>query len=464
MATGKVYFWDSATVEVAWEPPAGAQPRSKHDNAATFAAHVSAADSPTAGVSGTAAVASDLAAPVVTGVLEVQFPEAAGTENAADAKQAGSTSEGSPAHTGAPSTTEDQEEGQLAEVRSASRSPPVEAPLVHLLPPDIQLGTLGQQVVDQIRSSTHTLCRNIPQLVRLAVEAEIRLEDWHMFSTKQQQAVDSSQAETAVSWTDVQDHLRWRWQSINAALPAAVQEAQQLHARMDQELEAGEMPPLPCEDAVAAAADAVQLPPNQTAMSVDAADPVATLDSAHLGASAAVSDPALSDASGFGEGVGLADPSEAPPLPAEDPESIPMAVSVANAVSSTNGGAGAADDDTDMELDMEVDDNSGASRPASAESTGQDAAAASGAALPDWAGYYMAHGYRYPYYGKACSFCTCQACVVSTCDTFLSSVCYLLALMKEKVGCVVRLKECIFFVPPIFCISPADILTSSPGF
>lgn len=407
MATGKVYFWDSATDEVAWEPPAGAQPRSKHDNAATFAAHVSAADMPTAGTAGVQgtsggpaeADASASAAPIGTSTVEGQAPEAAGTVDAADAKQTGSTSAASPAHTAPPSGTEDQEDGQLAEERSASLSPPpAAAPLTHPQAPDTQLGALGQQVVDQIRSSTHSLCRNIPQLVRLAVEAEIRLQDWHMFSTKQRQAVDVSQAEAAVSWIDVQDHLRWRWRSITAALPAAVQEAQQLHARMDQELEAGEMPPLPSEDTACAAAAAAAVQPSSNLI----ADPNETLDSAHLAASAAVSEARQGPASGLGDGESVADPSEAPPLPAEDPSSIPMPAShAAGGEYAISAGAGAADDDADMDFDMEVDDDTDASRPVSAESTGEDAAAASGAALPDWPGYYMAHGYSYPYYGEA---------------------------------------------------------------
>ena len=38
MASGKVYFWNSATDEVAWEPPEGSVPRSKQDTDAVFAA------------------------------------------------------------------------------------------------------------------------------------------------------------------------------------------------------------------------------------------------------------------------------------------------------------------------------------------------------------------------------------------------------------------------------------------
>ena len=419
MASGKVYFWDSATDEVAWEAPPGAQPRSKHDNAATFAAHLAPAATPTAdiagmaGTAGTAGPASGSAdGPSATASSGggAQAPDAAAAAAAvADDKQGVTASDGSPAKTGPASEGDDHEDGQLAEVRSAGSPPAVEEPpqLKTPPPPDPQLGELGQQVVNQLRQLTHRLCRNIPQLVRLAVEAELRLQDWHMFSTKQQQAVEASQAQAAVSWTDVQDHLRWRWQSITAALPTAVEEAQQLHTRMDQELEAGEMPPLPAEDTATAAAAVAPPPTDPTAALAHAADPVAEvtlMDPAS--AAAAVSEDAQQGmpASEGSEPEGMADPSESPPLPAEDPtpsptEAPPGALAFTSAVAAANDADVDGGDDMDLDMDVEVDADTDASRPASAESTGQDDAA--GAALPDWAGYYMAHGYTYPYYGEA---------------------------------------------------------------
>ena len=402
MASGKVYFWDSATDEVAWEAPPGTQPRSKHDNAATFAAHVSPADTSTADTAGTTGVASGSAdratGPSATGSDGVQSPDAADTAAAASEKQVASTSDGSPGQTGPISDDEDREDGQLAEVGSASPPSAVEQPSQLAKPPhpDPQLGALGQQVVDQIRQSTHRLCRNIPQLVRLAVEAEIRLQDWQMFSTKQQHAVDSSQAQAAVSWTDVQDHLLWRWQSITAALPAAEQEAQQLHTRMDQEFEPGEMPPLPSDDTATANATAAvaQLPSDLGEAPAHVANLADTSLPTPASAAAISEETQGMPASEFGEDGGAVDPLEAPPLPAEDPTSGPIAAPVAGALSSTTAAAADDDDDADMELDMDVDADTDASRPASAESTGQGA-------LPDWAGYYMVHGYTYPYYGKA---------------------------------------------------------------
>ena len=49
MASGKVYFWNRATNEVAWDPPAGSTPRSRQTTDAVFAAaHEKAATSPLA--------------------------------------------------------------------------------------------------------------------------------------------------------------------------------------------------------------------------------------------------------------------------------------------------------------------------------------------------------------------------------------------------------------------------------
>lgn len=37
MSSGKVYFWNIDTNEVAWDPPEGSEPRSAEENAATLA-------------------------------------------------------------------------------------------------------------------------------------------------------------------------------------------------------------------------------------------------------------------------------------------------------------------------------------------------------------------------------------------------------------------------------------------
>lgn len=386
MASGKVYFWEQDTDEVAWEPPPGGKPRSKQDNAVTFAAHSFTADTPTSDAAPDASAPETAAAPSdANGDAETKA-----VDNAHDRQQA-STSQGSSEQTDRPSAGEEAEDGQLEEVASAQPSVPASmAGTIQV--PDAHTGVSGQQTCDQLRQATHRLCRSVPRLVRLAVEAEIRMQDWQMFSSKQQRAVDQTLPHAALSWTDFQDHMQWRWQSIQAAIPGALSEAEKLQRRMEQDLEDGEMPPLPSEELL--------LPTSGTPEAQAAVRGDAVLVQ-HPTASAVGTPP-----------LGLNDPSDsanAPPLPAEEPSSAAAMTSASTAaagqpaagiVAAAGGAAAAVDDDTDMELDMDVDPETspGVSRPASAETAGPGAAGASGS-LPNWAGFYMAHGYTYPYYG-----------------------------------------------------------------
>jgi len=402
MGSGQVYFWEHDTDEVAWEPPPGGKPRSKQANAVTFAAHSSPADPPISLATPDMPAADAAAEPAhANGDVEVHAESDSrqmGQTDGPDAgnmheRQQGSASEGSSEHADQRSSKE-KEDGQLAEVGSAQASAPAAASSEQLDAPDTQVGVSGQQTCDELRQATHRLCCNVPQLVRLAVEAEIRLQDWGMFSSKQQRAVDESLPQGALSWTDFQDHMQWRWQSIQAALPGALAEAEQLHQRMDQELEAGEMPPLPSDEIMPAA-------------SVDA---VAQADSI------AAEQP--STAAGNPAAIDLDEPSgsiDAPPLPADTPPPAasastassdqPPALAAASNATAAHEAAVAADhdgDEEDMELDMDVDTDvspeAKVSQASSAETAGTGAAGAS-SSLPNWAGYYMAHGYTYPYYG-----------------------------------------------------------------
>ena len=402
MGSGQVYFWEHDTDEVAWEPPPGGKPRSKQANAVTFAAHSSPADPPIS-----------LATPDMPGADAAAVPAHSNGDvevhAESDSRQMGQTdgpdaaSEGSSEHADQRSS-EEKEDGQLAEVGSAQASAPAAALSEILDAPDTQVGVSGQQTCDELRQATHRLCCNVPQLVRLAIEAEIRLQDWRMFSSKQQRAVDQSLPQRALSWTDFQDHMQWRWQSIQAALPGALVEAEQLHQRMDQELEAGEMPPLPSDEIMPApSVDAVA-----QANRITAKQPSTT--------------------AGNPAGIDLDEPSgstEAPPLPADTPplaasastesSDQPAAAAAAAAAAEAEAAVGnataaheaavAADHDgdgADMELDMDVDTDvspeARVSLASSAEAAGTGAAGAS-SSLPNWAGYYMAHGYTYPYYG-----------------------------------------------------------------
>ena len=270
MATGKVYFWDSTTDEVAWEPPAGTQPRSKQETADTFAAHISATSTaPTSETPAAEATATETAA---TAAPSAAAPAAIDSLEGADAAAAKSaSSESSVEHMDDTSPAEahqqaisDQEDGELAATHDRATSTaevavatsqaarplsatsnltdaaghPVaaaEATGRHpdaIAVPSSHVAALGRSIAEQAQAALHTLCHDMPQLVRLAVEAEIRVQDWQMFAAKQQSAADKALPDEALSWKDFEDHVQWRWRSVEASMPDALAQAQQLRVRL----------------------------------------------------------------------------------------------------------------------------------------------------------------------------------------------------------------------------------------
>lgn len=271
MATGKVYFWDSTTDEVAWEPPAGTQPRSKQETADTFAAHISAiSTAPTSKTSAAEAAATETAA---TAALSAAAPAAVDSRlegaDAAAAKSASSESSVEHMDDTAPAEAQeqassDQEDGELAathdratstaevavakfqaarplsatsKLTDAAGHPVAAAGATGRHPdaiavPSSDVAALGRSIAEQAQAALHTLCHDVPQLVRLAVEAEIRLQDWQMFAAKQQSAADKALPDEALTWKDFEDHVQWRWRSIEASMPDALTQAQQLRVRL----------------------------------------------------------------------------------------------------------------------------------------------------------------------------------------------------------------------------------------
>lgn len=262
MASGKVYFWDSTTDEVAWDPPAGTQPRSKQETADTFAAHISA-NSTAPNSQRTAAAESAASEGAALASAEAAVPTAAAA--AAAAAQQGSHSESAshegpinavhatevPAET-AQHVTAEQEGDIKADISSgmasadqaalpaastaAQASQPTPATLSALTvavetsvpPPSASVAALGTQTAQEVQAALLAFCPGIPHLVRLAVEAEVRQQDWQMFAAKQQTAADQGLPGGVLSWKDFQDHVQWRWHSMQAALPDAVAQAREL--------------------------------------------------------------------------------------------------------------------------------------------------------------------------------------------------------------------------------------------
>ena len=241
MASGKVYFWNDSNDEVAWEPPIGSQPRSKQETDHNFAAHLSATRTAAAAdqlstepapatvslangekdaTAAPAAKAEDVLAVTTNGIGE---EAATSSDSSAEAME-----EGLPA--GTQQNKAEQEEGQLSDdATAAAAGPAAEQPAsASVSAPSSAVAALGQQVLGQSQQALQSLCPGVPQLVRLAIEAEIRLQDWHMFAAKQHSAAARALPEEALSWEDFQDHVQWRWRSIEAAMPEAVAQAHKL--------------------------------------------------------------------------------------------------------------------------------------------------------------------------------------------------------------------------------------------
>lgn len=288
MASGKVYFWDSNTDEVAWEPPAGTQPRSKQETADTFAEHLSANSTPpntqvaatpqtSASPGAMAADAPDdaTAANDAVAVVRDRHAESASSESsvedvgaaespatkrqqlasdidgaevpAATIQQVGSSHEDGEVNTAeltGGSLTADKATSSAAHtsaqadnnlpVSAIQPTPAADAVATHAVlaaPPSTEVAALGAQTAQQVQAALLAFCQGVPQLVRLAVEAEVRLQDWQMFAGKQQCAADQGLPSEVLSWQDFQDHVQWRWRSIAAAIPDAVAQAQELRVR-----------------------------------------------------------------------------------------------------------------------------------------------------------------------------------------------------------------------------------------
>lgn len=84
----------------------------------------------------------------------------------------------------------------------------------------------ARELLAQSWAAAEQLCGPAPQLVRLAVEAEVRLRDWQALAAVQRQAAESGGAAGALSWASYQRAVRAKLELLQGALPGALQEAQ----------------------------------------------------------------------------------------------------------------------------------------------------------------------------------------------------------------------------------------------
>ncbi len=210
MGSGKVYFWNEDTDDVAWDPPEGSVPRSKQQNDATFAA-AHAVPEPDA-ISGDALSSPPDAEPAVRSA-EPAVGDPPDESTPAEAARPG-TSGGADELPDEPAARSDQEEGEIDE-RAAAVERPAE-----------EVGTAGEELLASAWEAAERICGPMPLLVRLAVEVEVRLRDWRAFSDAQRRAADSGDLGGALSWAVYQRSVQESWRTLQAAMPMALQEAE----------------------------------------------------------------------------------------------------------------------------------------------------------------------------------------------------------------------------------------------
>ncbi|EIE24375.1 hypothetical protein COCSUDRAFT_83679 [Coccomyxa subellipsoidea C-169] len=210
MGSGKVYFWNEDTDDVAWDPPEGSVPRSKQQNDATFAeAH--AVPEPDA-ISGDALSSPPAAEPAVRSA-EPAVGDPPDESTPAEEARPG-TSGGANELPDEPAARSDQEEGEIDEQAAAVERPAEE------------VGTAGEELLASAWEAAERICGPMPLLVRLAVEVEVRLRDWRAFSDAQRRAADSGDLGGALSWAMYQRSVQESWRTLQAAMPMALQEAE----------------------------------------------------------------------------------------------------------------------------------------------------------------------------------------------------------------------------------------------
>ena len=236
MGSGQVYFWDSNSDEVAWEPPEGAKPRSEQANQATFAASKTEAQQATndvgEGSPGSAPAAMEAEGPAVIGdtssshaLAEAQLappsgrsaPAAAAAAAAAGSQfaQAGELPDGAQLRAEEaqhPAATPEA----FAEQRRKGKAQAIPAPM-----PDLVAAVPA--ITAQARAMLQRFAEQVPHVVRLAIEADIR----------QQVSAPPSEAQYTSMGCDPHHQLPLssmqptaqlaclRWQQLRLAMPTS---------------------------------------------------------------------------------------------------------------------------------------------------------------------------------------------------------------------------------------------------
>eukprot|EP00891_Asterochloris_glomerata_P007440 jgi/Astpho2/7440/Aster-x0320 len=192
MGSGQVYFWDSNSDEVAWDPPEGAKPRSEQANQATFAASKTEAQQATGdageGSPGPAPAAIEAEGLAATGgdtssshaQAEAQLAPPSGRSVQASAAAAAAAAAAAGSRSAQAGELPDgaqlrAEEAQhpaatpeaFAEQRRKGKAQAIPAPM-----PDLVAAV--PVITAQARTMLQRFAEQVPHVVRLAIEADIR--------------------------------------------------------------------------------------------------------------------------------------------------------------------------------------------------------------------------------------------------------------------------------------------------
>ena len=244
MASRKVYFWNSSTNDVAWEPPPGSEPRSQaeYDAVASSAPEQRETTSPSAALEG-AGLLSTLEAG--NGSPGRNGDATVGTANA-DSAKALKADGATEAATG--ERPAELEEGQLpgafdAAAAASSAAGPPASRVASIPQPSADVAASSEALVWRLRQAVAQLCGPVPRLVWLAVEAEVRHRDWQALSAVQRAAAEAGDAAGSLSWERYEAAAAERLVGLDADVTEALQEAEQGLTEAERAaVEEGELP------------------------------------------------------------------------------------------------------------------------------------------------------------------------------------------------------------------------------